>query len=311
MSAADEGQRGYLLAGGLTLLGAVCLSAKAVLVKLAYRYGIDSVSLLALRMVFSLPFYLVIAWYATRNLGRIYRPVGAGDLWKIFLLGIMGYYLASLFDFLGLQYVEAGMERLILFIYPTIVVLISALLNGRPISRRQYLALGLTYLGILIAFSEQLLLRQEEQFLLGAGLIFLSAFSFSVYFIGSGQMLPRIGTWRFTSYAMSAAALAVILHHGLFFRWDLFGFPWQVYALALLMALLATVVPSFLISEGIRRIGAGNAAIIGSVGPISTILLAWLFLDERLGPWQWLGTFVVIAGVLMVTLNRPAATERS
>lgn len=296
--------RRNLIAGVLVLTGAVCFSAKAVIIKIAYQYEIDSVSLLTLRMLFSLPFYLFIVTYATRRLAKAYRPPSRKDIGIIILLGVLGYYLASLFDFLGLQYISASLERVLLFIYPTLVVILSAIFLGKPITRNQLLALLLTYAGIAIVFSESLSMPENDQFLLGAGLILLGALAYAVYLMGSGSLLPRIGTWRFTSYAMMAAAGAVIIHHGLQYRWALFHFPAEVYGLALLMAFLSTVLPSFLISEGIRVIGAGNAAIIGSVSPISTIILANIFLGERLGSLQWIGTFVVIIGVLLVTLQK-------
>lgn len=297
-------RRQQLLAAVLVFIGAICFSAKAVLVKLAYRHEVDSISLLALRMLFSLPFFLLLAWWSTRrSQSRYERP--RGYIWLyIILVGITGYYLASLFDFLGLQYIGASMERLILFVYPTLVVLISAIFFKQAISRDQYVALGLTYVGIALAFSQGLSLQEKTSFLLGGGLIFLSALTFAIYLVGSGRLLPRYGTLRFTSYAMMAASVAVLIHHGVTRQWALFNFARPVYELSFLMAVFATVLPAFLVSEGIRLIGAGNAAIIGSVGPISTIVLAYVFLDERLGIWQWIGAILVITGVLLISLRR-------
>lgn len=293
-----------LIAAALVFIGALCFSSKAVLVKLAYRYDVDSVSLLALRMLFSLPFFLLLAGWSARRRGNRYEfPSGRAWLY-LAVLGILGYYLASLLDFLGLQYIGASMERLILFIYPTVVVLILAVFFGQPITRDQYFALGLTYIGIALAFAQGLTLSGNTDFLLGSGLVFLAAVSFAAYLVGSGHLLPRYGTLQFTSYAMTAACIAILIHHGLSLRWQLFDFARPVYELSLLMALIATVLPAFLISEGIRLIGAGNAAIIGSVGPISTIVLAYLFLDERLGVWQWAGAALVITGVLLISLRR-------
>ena len=294
----------YLMAAVLVFLGAVFVSSKAVRVKLAYRYEVDSVSLLALRMLFSLPFYLLIAYRAERK-GRLQGRRLTRRQWaETALYGILGYYLASLLDFIGLQYVTAGLERLILFIYPTLVLLISAFWLGKKVERNQYLAVLVTYSGIALAVLENVRLGAEPHFLLGSGLIFACALAFALYLIGSGQLLPLLGAWRYTSLAMTAAAAAVLIHHGLFYQWRLFHFPAPVYHLAMLMAIFATVLPSFLISEGIRVIGAGNAAIIGSVGPISTILLAEIFLDEHMSFLQWVGTLIVIGGVLIITLRR-------
>lgn len=294
----------FLLAAALVFLGAILFSSKAVLVKLAYRHEIDSISLLALRFLFALPFYLAIAWRGGLRRSRAYRRPTRREWVQIALYGVAGYYLASLFDFIGLLYVTASLERILLFIYPTLVLLISALFLHRPITRTQYGALALTYAGIAVAFSENLFIEGDAAFLLGAGLIFLAALTYAGYLIGSGHLLPRLGTWQYTSLAMSAAAVAVLIHHAITNQLALFHFAPPVYGYAFLMAVIATVLPSFLISEGIRVIGAGNAAIIGSVGPISTIALAYIFLDERLGPLQWGGTVLVIAGVVWISLKR-------
>ncbi len=288
----------------LVFLGAILFSTKAVLVKLAYRYEVDSISLLALRMLFSLPFFLLVATFSGRQKKKQGLSLSPKDWRHILLLGVLGYYLASLLDFLGLQYITASLERLILFVYPTLVLLIGAVVYREPVSRRQLGALALTYLGIAIAFSEGLSMNGGPNFILGAGMIFFGALAYAAYIVGSGRMLPRIGTLRFTSLAMTASAAAILIHHGIAYHWALFGFPLPVYGLAVLMALIATVIPSFMISEGIRNIGSGNASIIGSIGPISTIVLAYIFLGERLGWLQWAGTLLVIAGVLVITLQK-------
>lgn len=296
--------RQQLLAAVLVFLGAILFSTKAVMVKLAYRYEVDSISLLTLRMVFSFPIFLLIAQYDRRKQQESRSPLSKKDLLYTISLGVMGYYLASLFDFLGLNYISAGMERLILFLYPTIVVLLSAIFLKEKIGLNKGLALLLTYLGVALAFAQNVQQSEEDNLWLGAGLILISALTYAIYLLGSGQFLPRLGTLRFTSYAMMGSCLAIVIHHGLVLQWQLFDFPTPVYYLSLLMAVFATVVPSFLISEGIRLIGASNAAVIGSVGPISTIVLAYVFLDEAFGAWQWVGTFLVIGGVLMISLQK-------
>lgn len=292
-----------LFAALLVLLAAICFSAKAVLVKLAYRYEVDSISLLTLRMTFSLPIFLAIGWWANRG-QRNNQSISRKDITLIAVFGVAGFYMAALFDFIGLQYITASLERIVLFIYPTLVILISAIFLKKKIKRVHYIALTLTYLGIAIAFLENLTMDKEEHFLLGAFFIFLAALAYAIYLIGSGILVPRVGTLRYNSFCMSFAALAIILHHALAYRLELFHFEPQVYYLTLIMALFATVVPSFLITEGIRIIGANNTAIIGSIGPISTIGLAYIFLGERLGILQWIGTVLVIVGVLIISLNK-------
>ncbi len=301
-----QGNTNTLLAAGLVFLGAILFSTKAVFVKLAYRYDVDSISLLALRMLFSLPFFLVVGWWNRRKTPTR-ESLSSKDWIAIILLGFAGYYLASLFDFLGLQFIGAGMERLILFVYPTLVLMISAIVYKQPILPKQLFALVLTYIGIAIAFAQGAQLSGGGQFWLGAVLIFCSAFTYAIYLIGSGRLLPRLGTLRYTSMTMTVAAVSILLHHGILYRWDLLGFAPEVYYLSLVMAILATVLPSFLISEGIRIIGASNASIIGSVGPISTIILAYIFLKEPFGLYQWMGTLLVIGGVLTISLQKKKA----
>ncbi|GJM34675.1 MAG: permease [Saprospiraceae bacterium] len=292
-----------LLAAGLVFLGAILFSTKAIFVKLAYRFDIDSISLLALRMLFALPFFLFISWWNKRRTPQR-TALSRRDWVSIILLGFAGYYLASLLDFLGLRHIGAGMERLILFVYPTLVLLISALVYRQPVLRKQYLALILTYVGIAVAFAQGANLGEGNKFWWGALLIFGSALSYAIYLVGSGRLLPRLGTLRYTSLTMTVAAIAILAHHGLMYQWDLFDFPVEVYQLSLLMAIFATVLPAFLISEGIRIIGSSNASIIGSVGPISTIILAYIFLNEQFGIYQWGGTLLVIGGVLMISLHK-------
>ncbi|PHN04972.1 DMT family transporter [Flavilitoribacter nigricans] len=297
-------RRQQLIAAALVFTGALCFSAKAVFIKLAYQYNIDSISLLTLRMVFSMPLFLILAWWSLRKKQSAYTEPTRREWLYIVLLGILGYYLASMLDFLGLQYIGASLERLILFVYPTMVLILSAVFLRQPIQRDQYIALTLTYVGVALAFIGGIELNEKRDLFLGGGLIFLSAFVYACYLIGSGKLLPKVGTLRFTSYAMMSACFGVLIHHGLLYQWRLFHFAPEVYQLSIVMAVLSTVLPAFMISEGIRLIGAGNAAIIGSVGPISTIILAYIFLGERLGTWQWVGATLVIAGVFWISFRK-------
>ncbi|RDC63878.1 DMT family transporter [Adhaeribacter pallidiroseus] len=293
------------LAGALiVLLGAVCFSSKAVIVKLAYQYHIDSVSLLALRMLFSLPFFLLIAFFS-RHKEVPAVPVSVKNYLLLAFYGLMGYYLASLFDFMGLQYITAGLERLILFVYPTLVVVFSRVFLGKKITQSQYLALALTYSGVLLVLLGDVEVQNSKHLLKGGLLVFASAVTYALYLMGSGILIPRFGSVRFNSYAMSVAALGVFSHylinHG---GAQLLNYAPAVYGYSVLMAIVATVVPSYLIAEGIRLVGAGNAAIIGSVGPISTILLAFLFLGETVSLVQLIGTGVVLSGILLITIKK-------
>ncbi|MBK8878579.1 MAG: EamA family transporter [Haliscomenobacter sp.] len=296
--------RKQVFASFLILVSALCFSAKAVLIKMAYRYEVDSISLLTLRMAFALPFFLAIAWWSRPKHGDGKARLRAQDWLEIIVYGLLGYYFASLFDFMGLQYVSAGMERLILYLYPTMVLLLSAVLFRKKVLRSQLIALALTYAGIAVAFLDGQNLTQGSDVLFGGFLILMSAIAYAVYLLGTATLLPKLGTLRYTSLAISAGCIAIILQHGIQFQWDLWGFPAPVYWLSLLMAMLSTVLPTFLVSEGVRMIGAGNASIIGSIGPVSTIALAYWFLGEGFGFWQLVGTLLVTGGVVYISLAK-------
>ncbi|MFK7951123.1 MAG: DMT family transporter [Saprospiraceae bacterium] len=292
-----------LLGITLAFLGAILYSTKAVFVKLAYQYDVDAVTLLLLRMLFSLPFYLGIAIYISRKSSNY--KLTRKDYQLLFFLGIIGYYLSSFLDFKGLEYITASLERLILFIYPTIVVLIGYFIFKEKINRSQVIALILAYIGIAIVFIGNVDIENQQNLIIGSLLIVACAVLFAVYMVGSGQILPRLGTWRFTSYALTISSVAVILHYiienqGI----GSFDYPFPVFGYSLLMATISTVIPTLLISEAIRLIGASNVAIIGSVGPISTITLAWIFLDERLAFIQILGGILVLSGVVFISVSR-------
>lgn len=281
----------------LVFVGAFLFSGKAVLVKLSYRHEVDSVTLLTLRMIFSLPFYIVIVLIANAKTNT--ADVSRDNWVKIVFLGIIGYYLASYFDFAGLKYITAGLERLILFIYPTLVVVISSVWFKKPIRSKEVVSLGLTYGGISLVVLNDISFYQNDV-LKGSVLIFFSALTYAIYLIGSGKLIPVIGTVRFTAYAMIISTIAVLLHYFVAENVNIFNLDREVYILAVLMAVFATVIPSFLISEGIRMIGSSSASIVGSIGPVSTIVLAYIFLGEKITLYQILGTLLVLAGVLIV-----------
>jgi drug/metabolite transporter (DMT)-like permease len=283
-------------------LGAVLFSGKAILVKLAYRYEVDSTSLLALRMLFSLPIFWLIG--ATSFKKTQAKKVSLNDWMMIILIGMTGYYLASLFDFMGLKYVPAVIERLILYIYPTLVLFISAIFFKIAITKIQFIALIISYLGISIAFFDPIAIAGVEHLWLGSFLVFLAAFTYAIYIVGSSRLIPKVGTRRYTIVAMTAASGMVLLHHAIEYQLALFHFEWPVYGYALAMAIFATVMPAFMVSEGIRLIGANNTAIVGSIGPISTIALAYFFLGELFGWWQLIGTMLVIIGILPLSLYK-------
>jgi drug/metabolite transporter (DMT)-like permease len=196
------------------------------------------------------------------------------------------------------------MERLILFIYPTIVVIITALIYKKPVKKFQMVALCLTYTGIILAFSFDTNISAQKDLFTGGFLIFLCAITYAIFIFGSGKMIPRLGTIKFTAYAMSISAMAIFIHFALINEGGIFSFNKEIYILSFLMAVFATVIPSFMISEGIRIIGSDNASIISSIGPISTIILAYFFLKETISFIQVAGTIFVLGGVLLISLKK-------
>lgn len=283
------------------LLGAICFSTKAVFVKLAYRdTEVDAISLLALRMIFSLPFFVISAAVSSSRQNNV-RFTNWQWL-QVALVGCLGYYISSLLDFLGLQYVTAGIERLILFIYPTLVLLMSAIIFKVKIKPIQWLALAITYVGLLAAFISEVDVQsaQNKNFLLGSLFIFICAFTYAAYIVGSGRLIPIVGATKFNSYAMSFASVGVLLHFFITSEVSLWKFSLPVYGYGFLMAVLSTVIPSYLVVAGIKRIGSDNAAIVGSIGPVSTIVMAYFFLQETVSGLQLLGTVLILAGVLLV-----------
>jgi drug/metabolite transporter (DMT)-like permease len=283
----------------LTFTGAILFSTKAIIVKLAFAHSaIDAVSLLTLRMVFSLPFYLVAAYLISKREDNVHMT--RKQLFLTLALGLLGYYLSSLFDFLGLQYISAGLERLILFLYPTFAILITTFVFKQQLGRNQKWALMLTYLGIAIAYFGELQFDQSAQFLLGSFLVFLCAVTYSGYIAFGGRIIPQIGAIKFTAYAMLAATAGVFAHFLVSSRSTDLLFAPANWWYGLLLAVIATVIPSFLLSLGLKSAGANNVAIISSIGPVSTILQAHYILGEPIFSTQIAGTLLVIGGILLL-----------
>ncbi len=276
-------------------------STKAIMVKLAYQHGISPVPILMLRMLFALPVYLIMMLFTKPENPKM---VQKKDYLWIVVLGFIGYYLASYFDFAGLVYIKAGLERLILFVYPTLVLIISWIVFRKAISRQQLISIGLTYLGIVIAFVAEINIEDQRDVVIGSSLIFLSALCYACYLIGLGKLVPKFGPVALTNYTMVISTLCVIVHFLLVSPDDPFSYSAEVYGLGLLMATVSTVIPSYLVSEAIKRLGSSNFAIVGSLGPISTIVLASIYLNETITGLQILGTVIVIAGVGVISIRK-------
>jgi drug/metabolite transporter (DMT)-like permease len=311
-------KQSYLFWGVIfTLTGAVLFSTKAVLAKLIYRESdISVVSLLTLRMLFSLPFYILMLLqsYPVFRKSQLVRREGSKEISKLlglsFIIGLLGYYVSSFLDFSGLKYISAGLERIILFSYPTFTVLFGALFYKMRIKNYQVLALLISYVGVAIAFAGDIRQGHSTNLIFGSILILACAITYSLYVLLSGKMIPLLGVSFFTSVCMISATIGVFFHflisdHNTGF---LFHHSTHLYIQVLVMAVFATVVPSVFLSLGLKRIGSNNVAIISSIGPIATIIQAYWMLGEKFGVLQIIGTLLVVAGVLII--GRKARQEK-
>jgi drug/metabolite transporter (DMT)-like permease len=279
----------------LAAVGAIAFSGKAILAKLMYRHGVDAAQVLFWRMLLALPLFLALAWWA----GRGKAAFTARDWRAIVALGFTGYYLASWLDFLGLQYITASLERLILYLNPTLVLIISALFLGKRIGAKQAVAMALSYAGVLIVFGQELKF-EGVNVALGTGLVFASALSYAVYLVASGQVVQRIGALRLTGAATSVACVFCIAQLFVIRSPEAVFVPQEVLWLSLINATLTTFAPVVMVMMAIERIGAPLAAQCGMVGPMSTILLGVVLLGEPFTGWVIVGTLLVLAGVWLL-----------
>ena len=285
------------LASGLVLavFGAIAFSGKAIIVKLAYRYGVDAVTLLGLRMLFALPIFLVMAWWASRG----QRPLARSDWLGVVGLGVSGYYISSFLDFAGLQFITASLERLIMYLGPTFVMLLGWLLFGRTFRRQHVAGMAVSYVGVLLVLGRELRF-EGSQVAFGAALVFASTITYAVYMVYSGQMVQRLGSLRLVGLATSVACLCCILQFMVLRPLgSLSTVAPQVMWLSVLNAIVCTALPVLLVMMAIERIGPALSAQTGMIGPISTIIMGVLILDEPFTLWLAAGTVLVIAGIFM------------
>lgn len=280
---------------GLTCaaLGALGFSFKAIFIKAAYVYGVDAETLLALRMGYALPFFILMGFYVARREPML---LTRSDRWILVLLGVLGYYASSYLDFLGLRYISAALERLILFLYPTLVLLLSAVFLKKPIGRSMLVPLVICYVGIALAVGHDLSIGGSAV-AVGCALVFASSMSYATYLMLSGEVVRRLGSMRVTALATGVACVLSLAQFFIMRPVSNLAQPWQVHALSICMAIFSTVLPIWLVSEAIRRLGAGPASMVGSLGPVFTILLAALILHEPLGAMQLVGAALVVLGV--------------
>ena len=283
------------------LAGTISFAFRPVLVKLGYAaHPVSATTLLFLRMTLSLPFFAAMAWWM-----RGAAPIARRDWLGIAALGFLGYYLASLLDFLGLQFVSAGLGRLIMFLYPTIVVILSAIFLSRRPTPREIGALAVTYAGIALVLSQQVQAASATRiFLFGALLVFSSATCYAVYLVAGSQLVRRVGSLRFTAYTMIVSTVPAVVQFALLESPAALELPPRLWWYVILLALACTVVPVLLVAEALKRIGANHFALIGALGPVTTVIADFVLLDGALGAAQILGGALVISGVLLVSVKR-------
>jgi drug/metabolite transporter (DMT)-like permease len=282
----------------LGICSAACFSTKAIMVKYAYMYGADTVFILFLRLFFSLPLYIILAYIYSKN---AVSPVTRTQWIWITILGIIGYYISSLFDFIGLKYISASLERLILFIYPTLIVVLNTIIFGSKLQRKDYLALALTYIGIFFIYSGNAE-STTENLIIGSTLVFACALTYAFYIVGSGRLIPVIGAQRYTSYVMIVSTISVMIHqlaaNGIP---DFTATQSEVLWIGFAMAIIATVIPSLTLAQSIKLIGTEKSGIIATLGPVFTISMANYFLKEPFTIRQAIGTAFIITGVWFVS----------
>ena len=295
----------HLLSGLLlAAAGSIAFSGKAIIVKLAYRHGVDAVTLIMYRMLFALPLFLALAWWATyRQKGGAPAPLTRRDWLGILGLGFTGYYLASFLDFWGLLYISASLERLILYLNPTIVLVLGWVWYQRRITARQALAMAVSYAGVLLVFGHEADLSGPNA-AWGAALVFGSAISYAIYLVTSGEMVKRLGAMRLVGLATTVACVLCILQFVVLRPLSAAIVAPEVIWLSVLNATLCTFAPVVMVMMAIERIGAGLASQTGMIGPMSTIAMGVWLLDEPFNGWIVAGTALVVAGVFMVTRAR-------
>jgi drug/metabolite transporter (DMT)-like permease len=284
----------------LATAGAIAFSGKAIIVKLSYLYGVDAVTVIMYRMLFALPFFIAMGLWAERQAIARENPLTRRDVIDIVGLGFVGYYLSSYLDFLGLQYITASLERLILYLNPTLVVLLGWAVYKKPIHPIRMLAMAISYSGVMLVFSHELSFAGTNV-VLGGSLVLASAVSYAVYLLYSGQLVQRIGSLRLVGWATSVACVCCIAQFVVLRPLSAADVPVEVLWLGVLNALACTVAPVLMVMMAIERIGAALTAQTGMIGPMSTIALGVLLLDEPLNIWIGVGTLLVVSGVFIVS----------
>ena len=305
MTSTQRARTGFWLA----LIAAVLFSGKAIVAKLIYRHGVDATTVLALRMLFSLPVFAAVATIETLKANRNQPALDGRTRGRIVLLGLLGYYLSSFLDFWGLEFISASLERLILFLNPTLVLLIGLMFLNKPVARAQWIAMIVSYAGIVLVFAENLRV-DGAHVALGAALVFGAALSYAIYLLLSGELLKRLGSLRLVAYAMCVSTVACLAHFAITNDVSDLVQPRSVYVLSAINAVFCTVVPVYFTMFAIDRVGPASTSQTAMVGPVSLLFLGWWILGEAITPIQIAGTAVVIAGIALLARHNAAMAKR-
>ena len=306
-------QSGFYLSIILASLGAILFAAKAIVVKFSYQYGATADVVLTLRMVFSLPIFWLAVWWNQRITSP--QPLIRKDVIKVCAIGLLGYFLSSYLDFLGLHYISAGLERVILYLTPAIVLVLSKFFLKKEIDRRQYWAMVVAYLGIMMVFMHDIELNDHSAVVLGSVLVFLAAVVYSVYLIFAGELVGRVGSIRLVALASASATVATCIQSLVLGVDQLFVQQPEVYYFAFINALFCTFMPMLFIMMAVNRIGSSLTAQAGTIGPVRTAFLGWYFLGEPVSALQLAGIVVVLIAIAILLSignkpnQNPAVTE--
>jgi drug/metabolite transporter (DMT)-like permease len=289
-------------AGIIALVGVVMFSAKSVFAKMIYAYHVDPISMLYMRMMIALPFMLIISfWYERKH--KLEKPEWK-DIAMVVAISLIGYYISSILDFIGLLYVEAAIERLILFLYPTMVLILSLLFLKKEIKMNQIVAIIIAYLGLIIAFADKFVVQNNSLFWYGVMLIVLSSFTYAIFLTAADGLIERLGSVRFTTTAMLTMTICIVVHAMITGKAHFTGYNIHVYSYSSIMAVFSTVIPVYMFNYAIEKLGASNVSVISCAGPVCTLMYSAILISEPITVFQIIGTFVVMGGILFVYMGK-------
>jgi drug/metabolite transporter (DMT)-like permease len=287
-----------VIAGLIALVGVVMFSAKSVFAKMIYAYHVDPISMLYMRMMIALPFLLIISfWFEKKN--QWGKPDWK-DIIQVVVISLIGYYISSILDFIGLLYVEAAIERLILFLYPTMVLILSLLFLKKEVRMNQIISIVIAYVGLIVAFADKFVLESTSLFWYGVLLIVLSSFTYAIFLTAADGLIERLGSIRFTTTAMLTMTVCIVIHALIKGKAHFVGYNLHVYAYSTIMAVFSTVIPVFMFNYAIEKLGASNVSVISCAGPVCTLMYSAILINEPITIFQVIGTFIVMGGILFV-----------